>query len=144
MRKIREALRLKRECQYSDRKTARSCGLSRPVVAEYVCRAQAAGLFWPLPDDLDESTLEARLFPAGPTAPLTRPLPDWATVHWELARKGVTLMLSGRNTRGHTPRASNTASFVSATGRMPAVLISRCVRCIGRARSVSSIMPDTQ
>lgn len=93
MRKIREVLRLKWECQYSDRKVARSCSLSRPAVADYVGRAQAAGLSWPLPDDLDESTLEARLFPAVPTAPLTRPLPEWATVHWELARKGVTLML---------------------------------------------------
>ena len=51
MRKIREVLRLKWECQYSDRKTARSCGLSRPAVVDYVCRAQAAGLSWPLPDD---------------------------------------------------------------------------------------------
>ena len=64
MRKIREVLRLKWECQYSDRKAARSCGLSRPAVAEYVRRAQAAGLCWPLPDDLDEAALEGRLFPA--------------------------------------------------------------------------------
>ena len=93
MRKIREVLRLKWECQYSDRKVARSCGLSRPAVAEYVCRAQAAGLSWPLPDDEDEAALEARLFPVGPVAPSSRPLPDWSVVHQELARKGVTLML---------------------------------------------------
>lgn len=55
-----------------------------------------------LPDDLDESTLGARLFPAGPAAPLTKPLPAWATVHRELAPKGVTLVLSGR-TRGDPP-----------------------------------------
>ena len=73
MRKIREVLRLKWECQYSDRKVARSCGLSRPAVADYVGRAQAAGLSWPLPDDLDESTLEARLFPATPVAPRSGP-----------------------------------------------------------------------
>ena len=144
MRKIREVLRLKWECQYSDRKVARSCGLSRPAVADYVCRAQAVGLSWPLPDDLDESTLEARLFPVAPVAPPSRPLPDWATVHRELTREGVTLMLSGRNTRRHTPRACNTANSVNATGPMPAVSISRCVRCIGRARSASSIMPDTR
>ncbi len=135
MRKIREVLRLKWECQYSDRKVARSCGLSRPAVADYVCRAQAVGLSWPLPDDLDESTLEARLFPVAPVAPPSRPLPDWATVHRELTREGVTLMLSGRNTRRRTPRACNTANSVNATGPMPAVSISRCVRCIGRARS---------
>ncbi len=42
-------------------------------------RARAAGLGWPLPDDLDDAALEARLFssaalPPGPA----RPLPDWA------------------------------------------------------------------
>lgn len=93
MRKIREVLRLKWECKYSDRKVARSCGLSRPAVAEYMCRAQAAGLSWPLPDDGDEAALEARLFPVAPVAARSRPLPDWSVVHRELARKGVTLML---------------------------------------------------
>ncbi len=72
MRKIREVLRLKWECQYSDRKVARSCGLSRPAVADYVCRAQAVGLSWPLPDDLDESTLGSAVVPRGArSAPVT-------------------------------------------------------------------------
>jgi len=32
-------------------------------VAEYLRRAGAAGLSWPLPEELDEETLERRLFP---------------------------------------------------------------------------------
>lgn len=48
-----------------------NCGLSarqvaRSTVAEYLRRARAAGLSWPLPEELDEETLERRLFPALP------------------------------------------------------------------------------
>src|SRR5712692_4053097 len=93
MRQVREVLRLKWECSFSDRKTARSCGLSRPAVVEYVRRAEAAGLSWPLPTEWDDAALEARLFPPVPGVAHPRALPDLATVHRELARKGVTLML---------------------------------------------------
>ena len=53
MRQVHEVLRLKWDQGLSDRKIAHSLGISRPTVAEYVRRAQAAGLSWPLPDDLD-------------------------------------------------------------------------------------------
>lgn len=44
MRQIREVLRLKWECGLGNRKTGQSLNLSRPAVAEYVQRANAAGL----------------------------------------------------------------------------------------------------
>jgi len=53
MRQVREVLRLKWACGLSDRKSAQSLRVSRPTVAEYVRRAQAAGLSWPLPATLD-------------------------------------------------------------------------------------------
>jgi transposase len=64
-------------------------------VGEYLCRAEAAGLSWPLPEDLDESALERRLFPPAPTLPLAaRPVPVWEAVHQELkANKGMSLFL---------------------------------------------------
>ena len=94
MRQIREVLRLKWGLGYSDRQAARACGVSRPAIKGYVARATAAGLRWPLPEDLDDPALELRLFPLPPvTAPSTRPLPDFAEMHQELRRKGVTLML---------------------------------------------------
>jgi transposase len=94
MRKISEVLRLKWECKLSNRAIARSCAISHSTVSEYLQRAQAAGLSWPLPADLDEETLYRRLFPAPVTAaPKTIPLPDWAVIHTELRRKGVTLRL---------------------------------------------------
>jgi len=93
MRQVREVLRLKWEGHFSDRKTARHCGISRPTVAEYVKRAEAAGLSWPLPPAWDDGALEARLFPPAAVYVDPRPLPDLPLVHRELARKGVTLML---------------------------------------------------
>jgi transposase len=94
MRQVHEVLRLKWEQGLSDRKIAQSLGISRPAVAEYVRRAQAAGVSWPLPDIYDEGTLERVLFPAvSARAPAPHLVPDWATVHHELKRKGVTLFL---------------------------------------------------
>lgn len=94
MRQIREVLRLKWELGYSDRQAARACGVSRPVIKAYLARAVAAGLQWPLPEELDDPALERRLFPPPPAgAPRARPLPDFAEMHQELRRKGVTLML---------------------------------------------------
>jgi transposase len=94
MRQIREVLRLKWELGYSDRQAALACGVSRPAIKTYLARATAAGLSWPLPDDLDDPALEQRLFPAPAVTPArARPLPDFAAMHQELRRKGVTLML---------------------------------------------------
>jgi hypothetical protein len=63
MRKIAEVLRLKWECGLPNRAIARSCSISHSTVAEYLRRAQQAGLSWPLPDDLGEDTLYELLFP---------------------------------------------------------------------------------
>ena len=94
MRQVREVLRLKWACGLSDRKIAQSLRVSRPTVAEYVRRAQAAGLAWPLPDTLDDTALERQLFATAAHIPIAkRPTPDWTIVHQELKRKGVTLLL---------------------------------------------------
>lgn len=93
MRKIKEILRLKWESKLGDRQVANSCGVSRSTVSDYVCRARAAGLSWPLAEELDEDALTALLFPQTPSAASRPPLPDWAQVHRELKRKGVTRWL---------------------------------------------------
>ena len=53
-----------------------------------------AGLSWPLPADLSDGDLECLLFPrtAGDVCG-SYPQPDWAYMHGELRRKGVTLSL---------------------------------------------------
>ncbi len=93
MRKIRDVLRLSRSEGLSPRQVATSLGLSRITVRRYVERARLAGLSWPLPDGMDDRALAECLFaPARPPS-VTRPLPDFAEVHRELRRPGVTLQL---------------------------------------------------
>jgi len=94
MRKVAEVLRLKWECQLSNRATARSCSISHSTVAEYLRRAQEAGLSWPLPANMGEDTLFELLFPkALPSGTRLIPCPDWSVMHTELRKKGVTLRL---------------------------------------------------
>lgn len=92
MRKIKDLLRLKHACQLSNRQVARCLSLSHSTVGDYLRRAEAAGLCWPLPDDLSELELERRLFP-DTEALSTEALPDWNTIHREYKKKGVTLQL---------------------------------------------------
>jgi transposase len=93
MRTTREILRLKWACQRSNREIAQSCGIARSTVADCLSRAAALGLTWPVPADLDDGTLEARLYRRPGRPAETRPLPDWAALHQELRRPGVTLQL---------------------------------------------------
>ena len=79
MRKIKDVLRLCWGQGLSKRQTARSCGISRPAVDEYLRRAEAAGLGWPLPAEMDDGALERLLFPPPPALPDTaRGVPDWS------------------------------------------------------------------
>jgi transposase len=91
VRKIREVLRLKAE-GFSDRQIAVSIGSARSTVQECIRRAREAGLPWPLPGEIDESVLHAQLYRRA--VPLSRtPQPDFAHLHRELARRGVTRLL---------------------------------------------------
>jgi transposase len=91
VRKIREVLRLK-AAGLSDRQIARSIGSARSTVQACLRRAQAAGLGWPPPAELDEPALQARLYPRVALVP-ARPAPDFARVQAELSRPGVTRLL---------------------------------------------------
>lgn len=94
MRNIRNVLRLSFGEGLSLRQSSASLEVPFSTVADYVRRAKAAGLSWPLPEDMDDDVLEARLFPRASQAKKERPLPDWAQVHRELkAGKHVTLQL---------------------------------------------------
>jgi transposase len=93
MRKIREVLRLALGEELSQRLTAAASGVPQTTVHDYLVRAAAAGLKWPLPGDLDDAGLEALLYPPVLPAGTPRPAPDWQQVHAEMRRKGVTLQL---------------------------------------------------
>ena len=96
MHSIQEILRLRHECDCSQREIARSCGLSTGAVNKLLQLAGQAGLGWPLPAELDEAALHERLYggSGGPRPSARREALDFAELHKELLRrKHLTLML---------------------------------------------------
>ena len=95
MRKIRDVLRLRLSENLSLRQLSLSLQMPHTTVADYVRRARDAGLTtWPLPDELaNDDALELRLFASLEPALRTRPMPDFAKMKTELAKKAVTKAL---------------------------------------------------
>lgn len=112
MRQIHEILRLKYQNQLSIREIARSCAVPTSTVSDYLKRAEAAALSWPLPDGLTEQELLDRLM-AVPSAELApcQPLPDWPYIHAELRRKSVTLQLLWQEYRRIHPKGYGYSRF---------------------------------
>ena len=93
MRRIKELLRLAAAGR-SQREIARALGLANGTVSGYLKRARRAGVVWPQAAEWDDAALERALFPPPPeVAAESRGWPDFAWVHRELKRKGVTLFL---------------------------------------------------
>lgn len=107
MRKIKEVLRLRNELKLDQRQIARSCSVSVSTVHEYLKRAAAADIGWPLLDGWDDGRLEAALFPRPdtPPQPTTRKSPpDFAAIHEQLQRhRDVTLQLVWEEYRDANP-----------------------------------------
>src|SRR5947209_13417155 len=111
MRKIHDVLRLS-AAGMSKRKIAASLGVSATAAGECIRRARRAGLGWPLPEGLTEETLEFRLYPPPTVATKDRrPRPDWAAVHRELRRPGVTLQLLWEEHRAVYPEGYGYSRF---------------------------------
>jgi transposase len=91
VRKIREVLRLK-AAGMSGREIAAATGSALSTVQTCLRRAEAAGLGWPLAEELTEDALYAQLYRREAPA-ATRPAPDFAQLHAELSRPGVTRLL---------------------------------------------------
>jgi transposase len=87
MRKIKDILRLKFDSGLSHRQIASSCQMACSTVSDYIKRAKAAGLGWPLPEGLTEEDLDTRLFPSKREPyfhPPAKPSPDFSRIHEEL------------------------------------------------------------
>ena len=104
MRRVKEVLRLRLAFGLSHKAIGAACRMPRTTVRDYCQRAKAAGLdSFAGVEPLSERALEARLFTTGvdPNAPdedvarppVGRPTPDWAVVHRELNKPGVTRIL---------------------------------------------------
>ena len=112
MRHIQEILRLKHQNQLSVREIARSCGLPTSTVGDYLKRAAAAGIGWPLPEGQSEAELFQLLIahPVAGTASVPA-LPDWPYIHQELRRKAVTLRLLWQEYRQTQPEGYGYSRF---------------------------------
>ena len=93
MRKTREVLRQKWCLGRSHREVARSLGTSLGTVSMTVARATAEGLDWEAVAALSDEELEGKLYEGSAGGGRGRPLPDFAAVHAEHKRPGVTLEL---------------------------------------------------
>ena len=90
MIKLREILRLKYEAKLSLRQISSCLNLSIGVISKYVQRADAAGLGWPLPDEVSDQVLKAKLQPRRITTASPHFVePDFEVMARELKQKGT-------------------------------------------------------
>jgi transposase len=125
IRMIKDILRLKYSGGLSHEAIARSLSISKGVVAKYLGLAGAAGLDWEATAELDEASLERRLLGRS-SAETAVVAADFATVHIELRRKGMTLMLlwqeyraahAGRRTWAYTQFCEHYKAFAKTLKR---------------------------
>jgi transposase len=93
MRRIKEALRLHLQAGLSYDEVGRALKISKSSAGKYVSLARAAGVDWELAQTLGDDELEARLFRPPVLRSSHQLAPDFALVHQELKRAGVTLQL---------------------------------------------------
>jgi transposase len=87
------------------RQVARSCSIAVSTVHEYLQRAEAAHVSWPLPDGWNDTRLEAALYPSPDAKPQPKKSPpDFAAVHEQLrTHRHVTLQLLWEEYREANP-----------------------------------------
>src|SRR3981189_1183980 len=95
MRQAREIIRLKFSAGLPTREIARRLRVAASTVRGTLRRFEGAGLSWPLPVGMSDGDLEAALYANHGTKRGHRrhAEPDWPTVHRELKRKHVTLVI---------------------------------------------------
>ncbi|PYT44939.1 MAG: IS21 family transposase [Acidobacteria bacterium] len=114
MRKIREVLRLRFELRLGQRAIARACSISQSTVHEYLNRAAAAGVVWPLGEEWDEQRVEQALF--GERTVVKRlpeqVLPDFPALHSQLQQhRHLTLQLAWEEYRQIHPEGYGYSRF---------------------------------
>ena len=92
MKAIQEVLRL-HAAGLSQRQIARACGLSKGAVGKYLQRAMEAQVVWPLPEGMEVLALQRLLQPARLPVDTGFVTPNFAMIHVEMRRKGMTMQL---------------------------------------------------
>jgi transposase len=118
MQKIKDVLRLHLLGGVNSRRQlARAVGCGKSAVSDCLRRARVAGLIaWGQIADLDEEQLAAQLYrsASAPVARIpSRPLPDWARMREELARRDhqVTLALLWEEYKAEHPEGYQYSQF---------------------------------
>ncbi len=93
MRQIRQTLHLHYQAGLSYAQVGRALGVPKSTIGKIVSLARAAGVDWALAQTLSDDELERRLYQPPVPRASGRLEPDFALVHQELKRPGVTLML---------------------------------------------------
>ena len=114
MRKTKEVLRLHFELGLRQREIARACSISQGAVHNYLKKAAAARIPWPLPEGWDEKRIEEALF--GELRPVDRSgeraVPDFPALHEELQRhRHLTLQLAWEEYRQRNPEGYHYSRF---------------------------------
>jgi hypothetical protein len=143
MRRVRELLRLHYGTGASARAIARELGVSRSTVKEYLARAAAADLAWPLPDDLSDAVLDERLFAASGSKPgaRRRAEPDWASLAREMKRPGVNLTVLWEEYGAAHPDGYGYSRFCELYRDFERRLSQRCASTTWPATRCSSTIP---
>ena len=121
MRRIKQLLTMRFGAGASTREIARELGVAPSTVREYLGRAAAAGIGWPLAADVTDESLMARLFVnAGVRAGARyHAEPDWAALVRELKRPGVNLMVLWEESRAGVPHLPWNPAAVPRPGGQP-------------------------
>jgi hypothetical protein len=131
MRQLRHLLRLDHD-GVSAREIGRRLGVARSTIQDNLKRATAAGLKWPLADDVTDDALERRLFARAGVEPgqRRRVEPDWAELTRELKRPGVNMMVLWEEYRESHPDGYGYSRYVAAKFML---------RRTGRAREAAGL-----
>src|SRR5256886_17488502 len=114
MRKFIEVTRLRFELGLGQRAIARACSISQSTVHDYLNRAAAAGVVWPLGEEWDEQRVERALF--GERQVVKRlpeqVLPDFPVLHSQLQQhRHLTLQLAWEEYRQIHPEGYGFSRF---------------------------------
>jgi transposase len=113
MRRIRQLLAMHFGAGASTRVIGRELGIAASTVRDYLGRAAAAGISWPLAGDVTDESLQARLFGNANVRGGARlhAEPDWPALVRELKRPGVNLLVLWEEYRAVHPEGYGYSRF---------------------------------
>jgi transposase len=111
MRKVRKVLRLHFESRLSNQQIADALRISKTSVFNILGRFKESEITWPIPEDLPDTELEARIYRKESSNEKEDILPDFEYIHEELTRPHMTLELLWNEYAQHNPKGLRRSSF---------------------------------